>query len=58
MSSDLKPCPFCGEKDGEYQVTDVYRRHFVMCAVCESRGPTGITKWEARCEWNQRAINE
>lgn len=52
-------CPFCGNRD--LSVRDVGRRRTrstvvaVVCAVCNTEGPTAITSVTAVGRWNTRA---
>lgn len=49
MSTELKPCPFCGSTElGHY--TDDVQTPWVECFVCEATGPEDDpdgTKWNA-----------
>ena len=42
MSSDLKPCPFCGATDGfEFQYSTPDKEGVPVCAICPECGTTG-----------------
>lgn len=61
MSSDLKPCPFCGET--RVNASDVRsfndgRSYAVVCVGCEGSGPIVPAKKKSRAllAWNDRAV--
>lgn len=56
MTTELKPCPFCGGTkvylmESQQGVCDGY----VVCDGCRAEGPCGVTDDEARRLWNERA---
>jgi len=59
----LKPCPFCGATDEEFQLQP-YQMHnlggeptdwAVECANCAAFGPTALTSEASATAWNTRA---
>lgn len=54
MTTELKPCPFCGGKAKICQ-TSVY---WVKCTVCKAVTNWHCRKVEAVAAWNRRANNE
>ena len=70
MTSELKPCPFCGSDNVFVQcmvyMLEGYKRHYVECYDCGAdvgviKNPNGTfgafyeTKQQAIDAWNQRA---
>jgi Lar family restriction alleviation protein len=54
--SELKSCPFCGNKVGA--VSRVIQRGYVVdCDHCNISGPVGLTIDEAKAMWNRRAVD-
>ena len=58
--AELKPCPFCGDKDlidYEYQnyYSSPYCRLRVACRKCGARGPLCDSKEQAIDAWNKRS---
>lgn len=54
--AELKPCPFCGEPDGE-KITHRSRQfHIVSCASCGAHGPVPVLASGETAEsvWNRR----
>jgi len=55
---DILPCPFCGESDllqiETLSKTKEERLCKVICYRCDSNGPIGLTREEARLLWNHR----
>ena len=52
---DLKPCPFCGDKEpGVSNLANLNTIFRVGCYECESLGPTRKTEQEAIEAWNNR----
>jgi len=53
MSEELKPCPFCGSENTEFD----FEKWVVVCNQCLAKGP--YTHYEPREEaaqlWNSRA---
>lgn len=54
MSSELKPCPFCGGDEIRLDRNEAGRYHAV-CTTCECSFAYDWTKQEAITAWNQRA---
>lgn len=66
MSSELAPCPFCGEIEGletineatgnpnEPSVPNNISLYVVGCYKCSIQGPVGVSMSEARQLWNNR----
>lgn len=56
---NLKPCPFCGEKDrlalNKCETDFPYR---VECRMCGCEGPNDIDEDEATWLWNNREYPE
>lgn len=50
----LKPCPFCGNIDLEYDSIDLNSRFYIICHGCATRGPEADTLKEAAKLWNSR----
>ena len=50
---ELKPCPFCGEKQRFIQKGVVYA--WIMCGGCYASGPDRETLELAIKAWNERA---
>lgn len=50
---ELKPCPFCGEKDN-IEVFVKYDDCFIACTKCCANGPYKHTEEEAVEAWNTR----
>ena len=49
------PCPFCGEK--RPRVVPHHRMKgifYVYCNICKAHGPIGVSKEDAREQWNER----
>lgn len=57
MSQELKPCPFCGEKQ-QNVISNWFKNHLVECENCCASAPAGDTKASAIAEWNRRAHDE
>lgn len=58
MGEELKPCPFCREKDcivvlKEKTVQGIPILH-VVCGICAASGPQKRTKESAIEAWNRR----
>ena len=53
MPGELKPCPFCGERQlrTEQAETDGY---FIVCEICEAEGPFSWVEATAIASWNAR----
>ena len=55
---ELKPCPWCGDK----QPMEPFDRGGIWfaghCPACDTSGPPGLTKAEAIAAWNSRAQQE
>ena len=50
--NELKPCPFCGNKEQDnFIILDSER---VICGRCGAIGPLGKTAEEAKAAWNMR----
>lgn len=70
MSTELKPCPFCGGKAGLTSFFHEERQHYpfygeVICLKCQaSVGSTGFSKTAEEAErkameaWNRRVNDE
>lgn len=62
MSSDLKPCPFCGGKRLGMHIwpvdngplLDIENNYCVQCMECNTEGPDTATIEDARAAWNRR----
>lgn len=55
MPEELKPCPFCGEKDFlEETELDGGRTTCVWCNHCGSQGPYADNEKIAKKLWNKR----
>lgn len=50
----LKPCPFCGQSDTLYFLSNGIGSHSVGCN-CGGEGPLGEDESEAAALWNRRA---
>lgn len=60
----LKPCPFCGSNDcesiflrDELAIEDgrvIHSWYDVECMDCESSGPVGNSREDAKTKWNER----
>jgi Lar family restriction alleviation protein len=57
MTEELKPCPFCGNKneDYEHELNGEDRRFCYSCGHCGAKAPGGDCIHEAVEEWNKRA---
>lgn len=56
--TDLKPCPFCGEKaDVEFDELGGTNWHTVMCSACYATGPEEEGYDNAVTAWNTRALD-
>lgn len=60
MTTEIKPCAFCGEYDGECAISGVpnhqgKQKFAVYCNGCFSEGPPAETKEEAIEAWNTRS---
>lgn len=54
--SELKPCPFCGERETlKPWQADAIEYWTVICESCVAEGPTSITEAEAIAAWNARS---
>ena len=53
---ELKPCPFCGEK--ELGVVEDDAEVFVRCYECGVRGPWTDSANRARVIWNIRILTK
>ena len=51
MSSELKPCPFCGSKNVRFKSGE----HGVGCARCKARGSIAPNEEMSLDMWNRRA---
>lgn len=59
MENELKPCPFCGNK--EVRLVDNISElgyAWVSCPKCYTEGPTKDANKEAMEAWNSRAEEE
>ena len=56
MSTELKPCPFCGSND-LHRTSNGHENHSVFCNVCGAEGPSAVSSTEAGEAWNQRALS-
>lgn len=56
MTTELKPCPFCGSDNLILENADPYE--WVFCEVCESAGPARMGEGEAEKAWNTRTEPE
>ena len=56
-ADNLKPCPFCGEKEGDYLKVSITGsgRFSVFCGACGAEGANKHDKQEAINAWNMRA---
>lgn len=54
---DMKPCPFCGRKDG-FQVKPVWKSFRFVACQCKAAGPVMKTEEEAIEAWNRRPKHE
>jgi Lar family restriction alleviation protein len=54
MSEQLKPCPFCGNKDIQCCL-DGYGNHWVDCECGANLTASYATEKEAIEDWNRRA---
>jgi Lar family restriction alleviation protein len=53
---ELKPCPFCGERDQKvFLGIPKTKDWFVQCQTCQTTGPTGGDRESAVFQWNERA---
>jgi Lar family restriction alleviation protein len=57
--SELKPCPFCGEKKRLESCRPCYDlnrpdAHAVVCQKCGAWGPLAVSYDKGRENWNQR----
>lgn len=54
----LLPCPFCGEKDDDTEVTysSNYNKYYVECSWCGLESPHKQTKQHAIDFWNDRPL--
>lgn len=50
--SELKPCPFCGNKATVWIIH--YKHYMAGCEKCEAAGPHAVSEREAKFMWNQR----
>lgn len=65
MNSELKPCPFCGKNEltmgrsfvsgnkGKYK-----NQYYIVCSICDSKGPNWHTEKGAVNAWNRRVNDE
>lgn len=53
MTTNLKPCPFCGGTD-LYWDPEICS---ILCESCIACGPTSLMKEIAEKRWNQRMTN-
>ncbi|ENK7136053.1 Lar family restriction alleviation protein [Enterobacter roggenkampii] len=55
--SELKPCPFCGQKNLliSHQNRNICS---VVCFDCGGEGPEELSRKEAITSWNRRAGDE
>lgn len=53
MTSELKPCPFCGSKAIEGP-----KYPQVWCSDCKADGPIAPTREQTYAHWNRRAPSE
>lgn len=58
-TSELKPCPFCGERERlrpfRFMQVAATNRQYVICVACETHGPVGDGEEAAIAAWNRRA---
>lgn len=60
---NLKPCPFCGEKNTRIRRWEVggTTRHYeysVICMHCGAEGPSDLNESGAVEMWNMRRVEE
>ena len=53
--SDLKPCPFCNNKNLTIWRVCGSLRFYVECGICHWCGKTKLFKFRAKRAWNRRA---
>jgi Lar family restriction alleviation protein len=53
MRDDLKPCPFCGERD-LIPTSNGFENFYIFCNQCGAEGPSGTTEKTAADVWNER----
>ena len=53
--SELKPCPFCGSKQVEYEKAEDFGGTYVECYNCGVTSPVVANKEKAAAVWNRRA---
>lgn len=51
--SELKPCPFCGERA---ELKTGIHTQYVICLSCETMGPNLASPSECVAAWNRRAL--
>ncbi|MDW7643420.1 MAG: Lar family restriction alleviation protein [Desulfuromonadales bacterium] len=51
---EIRPCPFCGEHDVEWDADEehVPVLHWVYCPECQCTSPTGVTHEDVVEMWN------
>ena len=60
MSTELKPCPFCGGKARLHEIASTYHVlwRYVMCDNCLTSNDNYSTEEEAIAAWNRRVPDE
>lgn len=56
MRPPMKKCPFCG--NSKVRIVDYPIGASVECSECETIGPAGDSKQDARDKWNNRPHNQ
>ena len=56
--TELKPCPFCGDKEIVVSPTGFHGAYIAYCIQCHSNTGDYDTKEEAIAAWNRRVCDE
>lgn len=52
MSSDINPCPYCGDTNVSLINDHMFSGFFVFCPTCSMSGPRGESQLDAEKAWN------